>query len=82
MDSIVKELPVIWLQTASCSGCSISLLNSANPTIKNILIDQIVPGIHINLRFHATIMAGAGEPAIEIMEATAKQKRGDYILVI
>ncbi len=82
MDSIVKELPVIWLQTASCSGCSISLLNSASPTIKNILIDQIVPGIHINLRFHATIMAGAGEPAIEVMEDTAKEKRGDYILVV
>jgi len=78
---MVKELPVIWLQMSTCTGCSISLLNSASPTIKNILIDQIIPGVHINLRFHATIMAGAGEPAIEIMEATAKEKKEGYILV-
>ncbi len=78
---MVKELPVIWLQMAACTGCSISLLNSASPTIKNILIDQIVPGVHVNLRFHATIMAGAGESVIEIIEETAKEKKDGYILV-
>jgi len=81
MSTTVKEIPVVWLQAAACTGCSISLLNSASPTVKNFLIDQIVPGVHLNLRFHATIMAGAGEPVIEIMEATPKEKKGDYILV-
>ena len=79
---MVKEIPVIWLQTSACSGCTISLLNSASPTIKNILIDQIVPGLHINLRFHATIMAGAGKPAIEVLEDTAEEQRGNYVLVV
>ena len=79
---MVKELPVIWLQTSACSGCTISLLNSASPTIKNILIDQIVPGVHINLRFHATLMAGAGEPVIKVLEDTAEQKTGNYVLVV
>ena len=79
---MAKEIPVIWLQTSGCTGCTISLLNSASPTIRNILIDQVIPGTHINLRFHTTIMAGAGEPAIEIMENTAKEKTGGYILVI
>jgi len=79
---MVNEIPVVWLQTAACTGCSVSLLNSASPTIRNILIDQIVPGVHINLRFHATIMAGAGEPAIEVLEETAKEKKDGYILVV
>ena len=72
---MVKELPVVYLQTAACSGCVVTLLNTASPTIKNVLIDQIVPGVHINLRFHPVIMAAAGEMAIQAMEDTAKRKR-------
>lgn len=79
---MVKELPVVYLQTAACSGCAVSLLNSASPTIKNVLIDQIVPGVHINLRFHPVIMAAAGDMAIQAMEDTAAQKKGEYILVV
>jgi hydrogenase small subunit len=79
---MVKELPVVYLQTAACSGCAVSLLNTASPTIKNVLIDQIAPGVHINLRFHPVIMAAAGELAIEAMEDTAKQKKGEYVLVV
>ena len=79
---MVNEIPLIWLQTAACTGCSISLLNTASPTIRNLLIDQVVPGVHVNLRFHATLMAGAGEPAIRVMEDTAKEKKNNYILVV
>jgi hydrogenase small subunit len=78
---MVKELPVIWFQGAACTGCTISLLNSASPAIKNVLIDQIIPGVHINLRFHATVMAGAGEPVIKVLEDTAKEREGEYVLV-
>jgi hydrogenase small subunit len=42
----------------------------------------VFPGRHINLRFHPTIMAGAGAPVIEIMEDTSRQKKGNYILVV
>ncbi len=79
---MVKELPVVWFQGAACTGCTISLLNSASPTIKNILIDQVVPGVHINLRFHTTIMAGAGEPVIKVLNDTAEEKKGGYVLVV
>ena len=79
---MAKELPVVWLQTAACSGCAVSVLNSASPTIKNVLIDQIVPGVHVNLRFHPVIMAGAGEIAIEAMEATTREMKDDYVLVV
>jgi hydrogenase small subunit len=79
---MVKELPVVYLQTAACSGCAVSLLNSASPTIKNVLIDQIAPGVHINLRFHPVVMAAAGDLAIQVMEDTAKQKKDGYVLVV
>ncbi len=79
---MVKELPVIYLQAAACSGCAVSMLNSASPTIKNILIDQITPGVHINLKFHPVIMAAAGDLALQVMEDTVKRQKGEYVLVV
>ncbi len=76
------EYPVIWIQCATCTGCSVSVLNSVSPTIKNVLVDEVIPGKHINLRFHATVMAGAGELVIEEMETTSRKKKGGYILVV
>jgi hydrogenase small subunit len=77
-----EEYPVIWLQGASCTGCSVSVLNSVSPTIKNVLVDEVIPGKHVNLRFQATLMAGAGELAIEALEETWKAKKVGYILVM
>lgn len=77
-----QEIPVIWLQAATCTGCSVSILNSVSPSIKNVLIDEVIPGKHINLRYQATVMAGQGEAAIEVMEETAKNKKGGYVLVV
>jgi hydrogenase small subunit len=77
-----EEYPVIWLQAATCTGCSVSVLNSVSPTIKNILIDEVIPGKHVNLRYHATVMAGQGEAVLEEMEQTAEKKKGGYILVV
>ena len=82
MSLAVKETPAVWLQAAACTGCSVSVLNAANPSIKNLLIDEVLPGKHINLRFHPTVMAGSGTPAIEIMEDTLQQKKGAYILIV
>ncbi|MBW2039641.1 MAG: hypothetical protein JRI46_08610 [Deltaproteobacteria bacterium] len=77
--SVVTEIPAVWIQGGTCSGCSVSVLNTVAPSIKNVLIDDVVPGKHIknvliddvvpgkhiNLRFQATIMAGAGDPVIK-----------------
>jgi hydrogenase small subunit len=79
---MVKELPVVYLQGAACTGCTVSLLNSASPTIKNLLIDQIAPGVHISLKFHPVIMAAAGDMALQVMEDTARRQRGEYVLVV
>ncbi|MCJ7745006.1 MAG: hydrogenase small subunit, partial [Actinobacteria bacterium] len=80
--SKTEEYPVIWLQAAACTGCSVSVLNSVSPNIKNILIDEVIPGKHINLRYHATIMAGQGEAALKEMEQTYGNSKGGYILVV
>jgi len=82
LSSAVKEMPVVWLQGAACTGCSVSVLNAMNPSIKNLLVDEVLPGKHINLRFHPTVMAGSGAPVIEIMEDTSQQKKGAYILIV
>ncbi len=78
----VQEIPVLWVQAGTCTGCSVSVLNSVSPTIKNVLIDEVVPGKHINLKYHATVMAGQGEPVLEVLEDTSKKNKGGYVLVV
>lgn len=77
-----KEIPVVWIQGASCTGCSVSILNALSPKIKNLILDEIVPGKRMNLRFHATIMAGEGEAVINVLNDTKKQKKGEYVLIV
>ncbi len=77
-----KEYPVVWLQGAGCTGCSVSVLNAASPRIQNLLLDEVVPGHQLNLLFHATIMAGQGEPVIEVLKDTETNRKGGYILVV
>ncbi|UCH34304.1 MAG: hydrogenase small subunit [Armatimonadota bacterium] len=76
-----KEYPAIWLQCAGCSGCSVALLNAESPTAKNFVVDQLVPGAHVSLRFHPTIMAASGEMALTMTEAPAVPESG-YLLVV
>ncbi|MBA7649023.1 Periplasmic [NiFeSe] hydrogenase small subunit [subsurface metagenome] len=77
-----KKYPVIWLQGAGCTGCSVSVLNAVSPRIQNLLLDELVPGHQLNLMFHATIMAGQGEPVIEVLKDAEKNRKGGYILVV
>jgi len=79
---MVKEIPVVWLQAAACTGCSVSLLNSQSPTIKNVLVDEVIPGVHVNLRFHATVMAGSGDLALSYLDDTVENSKGGYVLIL
>jgi Ni,Fe-hydrogenase I small subunit len=38
-----------------------------------VLIDEVIPGKHVNVRYQATITAGSGNLVIEAMEQTWKQ---------
>ncbi len=81
-NSRTEEYPVLWIQGGGCSGCSVSLLNSVSPGPRNILVDEIVPGKHLNVRFHPTLMAGAGHPAVLELERTRQEAKGGYVLVV
>ena len=68
--SEVKEIPAVWIGGGTCGGCSVSILNTVAPSIKHVLIDEVVPGRHISLRFHTNISAGSGNPVIQAIEDT------------
>lgn len=66
--------PVLWLQGQSCSGCSVSLLNTERPGPLELLTDMI------SLKFHSTLSAATGKTAVDVVDTTIKA--GQYILVV
>lgn len=66
--------PVLWLQGQSCSGCSVSLLNSALPGPAALLTE------YINLLFHQTLSAATGHTAVEAVNQVVAQ--GGYLLCV
>jgi hydrogenase small subunit len=82
MKARTAEVPVLWIQGAGCSGCSVSVLNATSPTIKNVIIDEVVPGRHLSLKFHPTVMAGQGGEAVGAMIEVIEKHRGGYVLVV
>lgn len=75
----IQETPVVWLAAGACSGCSVSLLNALSPRIQDVLLDQVLPGHHINLAFHPTVMAASGDLAMQAMYDTEEKP---FILVV
>lgn len=57
-------------------------MNADYPHIKNLLLDEVVPGKAIALRFHATLMGLTGRPALEVLERVPEQEAGEYLLVV
>ena len=76
------EYPVIWLPTAACTGCLVSVVNSVSPTARQLLVDEVVPGKHVSMRFNPTIMAGSGDAVIEVLAGAPESLKGQYILVV
>jgi hydrogenase small subunit len=53
---------VVWFQGQSCTGCTISTLQAEYPTL-----EEALSAFRLAVTFHPTIMAEAGEPAIDSM---------------
>lgn len=67
--------PVIWLHASSCSGCSVSLLNSIYyMTVDNLLLSTV------SLKYHPTVMAAAGADAVAAAQAAAGEP--GYVLIV
>jgi len=70
-DAVAKEttaggIPVIWIDGAACTGCSVSLLNTIFYTdIADLLINTL------DLNFHKTIMTACGATATGFNGANA-----------
>lgn len=72
------ELPkVIWLNGANCSGCTVSLANLFSDTGPADVADLLFNTI--DLAFHPTLMAAAGDLAVQQLNDTAA---GNYILAV
>ena len=67
--------PVLWIQGGGCTGCSVSLLNTAHPSIAEVLLKII------SLKFHQTVMAASGQKAYDYLWETAAKNYGKYFLV-
>ena len=72
----MQKHPVIWIQGQGCTGCSVSILNTVNPSIKQVLLDII------SMEFHPTIMACEGQTAMEHMYAVAEKYKGKFFLAV
>lgn len=71
-----KKPPLIWLNGQSCTGCTISTLNSGHPSAAEIVLDVL------SVRFLETVMAASGEQALKVLDETIEQAQGQYFLVV
>lgn len=71
---------VVWLQGSACVGCSISLLNHISDTVGEPADVADLLTNHINLIYHPTLMALAGDSAVASLRQVYEE--GNYILVV
>jgi len=67
---------VIWLHFQDCTGCTESLLHSAEPDIAEILFSLI------SLDYHETLMAASGRQAEAALDNAVRENAGNFILVV
>lgn len=82
IEGAIKEYPLIWMQTSACSGCSVSVINTIHPSIKNVILDQILPGHQLLLDYHSTLMAATGVLSTDTAMKTAREKKGKFIYIV
>lgn len=75
MDQLVKgDAPLVWVQAQSCSGCSVSLLNSDHPGPAELLTR------YISLKFHSTLSTATGHSAMKTLKTALESD--DFILAV
>jgi hydrogenase small subunit len=75
LQSIVEGAqPVVWLQGQSCSGCSVSFLNSAYPDVARVITR------YISVQYHQTLSAATGDVALGALNRSIEA--GGYLLVV
>ncbi len=78
----IAYTPVIWIQAAGCSGCTISFLNMMEkdndgvPTVDKMLTQ------HMDLKYHSTLMAASAHEAMNLADPGAQMIKNNYILIV
>ncbi len=72
----VRRPSVVWLSLQECTGCTESVLRTADPTIGDLVLDLI------SLDFQENLMAAAGTAAEGALQAAMDENSGEYILVV
>jgi len=76
LEKALETHPVLWIQGQGCTGCSVSLLNSVDPSIADVLLKVI------SLQFHPSVMASEGETALENLYHFAEAYKGKFSLAV
>jgi hydrogenase small subunit len=72
----VKRPSVVWLSLQECTGCTESILRTAEPTIGDLLLETI------SLDFQENLQAAAGHAAEKALHDAMEANKGQYILVV
>ena len=71
-----NKVPVIWLNGAACTGCTVSFANSAHPTVAELILDTL------SLKYNETLMAASGEVSEKALTDAMQQFKGKYVMVV
>ncbi|MBU0754818.1 MAG: hydrogenase small subunit [Planctomycetes bacterium] len=74
LEKLTSTQRVLWLQGQSCSGCSVSLLNTMNPGPVSLLTQ------FISLVAHQNVGAAQGKKFMDVLDLC--ERTGDFILVL
>ena len=72
----LKRPSVVWLSLQECTGCTESVLRTAEPTIGDLVLDVV------SLDFQENLMAAAGRAAEAALQDAIVKNRGQYLLVV
>jgi hydrogenase small subunit len=72
----MRRPSVIWISLQECTGCTESVLRSADPTIGDLVLDLI------SLDFQENLMAAAGDAAERALHTAMEENFGQYVLIV
>ncbi len=72
----LKRPSVVWLSLQECTGCTESVLRTADPTIGDLVLDLV------SLDFQENLMAAAGDAAEGALQQAMRENQGKYVLLV
>jgi hydrogenase small subunit len=74
--STAPRLPVIWLEGQDCAGNTEGFLRASHPTVADLVLDTL------DVEYHETIMAAAGDAAEKSLRDTMAAHPGGYVAIV